>query len=170
MGYVHDAQSAVVIPPCDMQFNGGTWSDQVSANQWSRDKAAAADTTTVRVPISGLIQNGAGLKGSLVKSVEIWYEVATLAMTSVGASVYKLTVPADATAPGAPSQPAFVYDANHTVAGSRAALARHKMTLNFTTPLWLDDDDVLFVELALVAQATSAFKMKEARANFTFRL
>jgi len=170
MGYVHDTQSAVVIPPCDMQFNGGTWSDQVSANQWSRDKTAAGDTTTVRIPISGLVQNSAGLKGSLVKSIEVWYEVATLAMTSVGASAYKLTVPADTAAPGASTQPAFAYDTNHNVAGNRAAVAKHKMTLTISTPLWLDDDDVLFVELALVAQATSVFKMKEARVNFTFRL
>jgi hypothetical protein len=170
MGYVHDTQSAVVIPPCDMQFAGGVWSDQVSGNQWSRDKTAAAETSTVRVPITGLFQNGAGLKGSLVKSIEIWYEVATLAMTSVGATVYKLAVPADSASPGAPSQPTFAYDTNHNVAGNRAAIAKHKMTLTFSTPIWLDDDDVLFVELALSSAATSVFKMKEVRANFTLRL
>ncbi len=170
MGYVHDTQSAVVIPPCDMQFNGGSWSDQVSANQWSRDKSTAADATTVRIPITGLFQNGAGLKGSLVKSIDIWYEVASQAMTSVGATVYKLAVPADTASPGAPSQPTFAYDANHSVAGNRAAIAKHKMTLTFSNPVWLDDDDVLFVELALTAQATSVIKVKEARANFTLRL
>jgi hypothetical protein len=153
-----------------MQFNGGTWSDQVSANQWSRDKSTAADATTVRIPITGLFQNGAGLKGSLVKSIEIWYEVGTLALTSIGATVYKLAVPADSATPAAPSQPTFAYDANHSVAGNRTAVAKHKMMLTFSNPIWLDDDDVLFVELALSAQATSVFKMKEARANFTLRL
>jgi hypothetical protein len=153
-----------------MQFTGGTWADQASSNQWSRDKTAAAETSTVRIPVTGLFQNGAGLKGSLVKSIDIWYEVVTLAMTSVGATVYKLAVPADSASPGAPSQPTFAYDANHSVAGNRAAVAKHKMTLTFSNPLWLDDDDVLFVELALSSAATSVFKMKEARVNFTLRL
>ena len=170
MGYVNDTQSAMIIPPCDMMYSGGTWTDSVSSNQWSKNKTAAADTTTVRIPLLKLFQNAAALKGSLLKSIDLWYTVGTLAMTTVTATLYKLTAPADNTAPGAPSAPAFTYDSGHASNANRVAAQNHKMTLTLTSPLYLDDDDVYFIELALVAQATSVFSMKEARANFTLRL
>lgn len=170
MGYVNDTQSAVIIPPCDMQINGGTWSDQVASNQWSRDKAAAADSSTVRIPLTGIFQNAAGLKGSLVRSVDIWYEVGTAACTSVGAAVYRLTVPADNASPSAPAVVTFTYDAGHDTNAKRYAVQKHRMMLAVTTPIWLAADDVVFVELAVTAAATTVFKMKEARVNFTLRL
>jgi hypothetical protein len=170
MGYVHDTQMSVVIPPCDMQFVTGTWTDAVAANQWTKNKAAAAETATIRIPIAGLFQNAAGLKGALVKSIDIWYEIAALAAISITATLFKLSAPADNTAPAAPTQLTFAYDGGHDTAAKRYTIQKHKMTLSLSTPVWLADSDVLFVELSVNAGATTIFMQKEARANFTLRM
>jgi hypothetical protein len=170
MGYVHDTQMAMVIPPCDMQFVTGAWTDAVAANQWSKNKAAAAETATIRIPVTGLFQNAAGLKGALVKSIDIWYEIAALAATAVTAALYKLTAPADNAAPAAPGSLTFSYDGGHDTAAKRIAIQKHKMTITLNGPVWLADSDVLFIELSVNAGATTQFIQKEARANFTLRM
>ncbi|HEY3345590.1 MAG TPA: hypothetical protein VGJ97_11720 [Anaerolineaceae bacterium] len=170
MGYVQDTQMAMIIPPCEMQFVTGAWSDAVVANQWSKNKAAAAEMATVRIPLTGLFQNSAGLKGTLIKSVDLWFEITTLAATAVSATLYKLTAPADNAAPAAPGSLAFTYDGGHDTPAKRNAIQKHKMTLTLNGPVWLADTDVMFVELAINAGATTQFMQKEARANFTLRM
>jgi hypothetical protein len=170
MGYVHDTQMSVVIPPCDMQFVTGTWTDAVAASQWTKNKAAAAETAAIRIPIAGLFQNAAGLKGALVKSIDVWYEITTLAATAITATIYKLSAPADNTAPAAPAQQSFTYDGGHDTAAKRYAIQKHKMTLTLNAPIWLADSDVLFVELSVNAGTSTIYMQKEARANFTLRM
>ena len=44
------------------------------------------------------------------------------------------------------------------------------MTLTLTTPIWLDNDDLVQVRLTLDAAATSVVRFHGARANYTLRL
>ncbi len=79
-------------------------------------------------------------------------------MDAVAAAIYKATLPANGAAHAAPTAITFSYDTGHDTAAERLTLDEHKMTFTITTPAWLDDDDVYFVELQCDAAATSVFK------------
>ncbi len=169
MGYTHDTGMVKIVPPASMTFNGGNWSDVVASNQWSKDKAAAADTTLVRIPITPP-QNEKASKGSLLKSIDLWYGVTAAALNTLTPVLYRLAAPGDNAVPAAPGALEFTYDAGHDTNGKRVAVQNHRMTLTLNAPVWLGADDVVFIELSVVATATSVIKMKEARIHTTFRV
>ncbi len=170
MGYTQDPNQCAIIPPCNMQFVTGAWSDAVASNQWSKNKAAAAETTTVRIPLAGISQAIGGLKGAKLTSIDIWYEIATAAGSSFSATLYRLAAPADNTAPGAPVSQAITFDGGHDTAAKRYAVQKHKMTLTVTTPAYCAADDVYFVEMGIGCAAGTLLSIKEARANFILRM
>ena len=169
MGYVHDTSMSQFIPPEVAQFSAGTWTDAVASNVWSRQKAAADAAAVVKIPI-GIPQNSASQKGAYLRSIDIWFKVTTAALDSLAATIYKATLPADGAAYAAPSSQAFSYDAGHDTAAERIDVDEHKMTLTLTTPFWLDDDDEVYVELAVDGALTSVFDYYGSRANFTLRI
>lgn len=169
MGYVHDTQMSRFMGPEEAQFSGGTWSDAVASNVWSKNRSAADAAFTVKIPIK-LAQNAAAHKGSRLVSVDIWYEALTAAMDAVAATLYKASLPASGAAFAAPAAQSCTYDAAHDTAGERVTVDEHKLTLTLSAPFWLDDDDEVYVELVCDAAATSVFKYYGARANFTLRL
>ena len=65
---------------------------------------------------------------------------------------------------------AFSYDTGHDTAGERDNVDQHKMTLTLTTPVWLDDDDLFFVEFTSVNAATTKLDFYGARVNVTLRM
>jgi hypothetical protein len=65
---------------------------------------------------------------------------------------------------------AFAYDTGHDTAGERLTLDQHTMTLTLTTPLWVQDDQVVQVQIIINAAATSDITLFGARANYTYRL
>jgi hypothetical protein len=169
MGYVHDTGMSQYIPPTAMHYVTGTWVDSagVVAHTISRKKNAADETATVTIPVP-VPGNSAASKGSYVKSIEIDFEVVTAALDSLDAAIYKLTRGADGSAFTAASQ-SFTYDSGHDAAAERIDVDQHRMTLTLDTPLWIDNDEELIVELSLNAAATSVFHMMGAVANYTFR-
>ncbi len=172
MGYVHDTQTTVFIPPTMCHYVTGTWSDAAGsvANTICKSKAAADNTGVVTIPIATILQNAAALKGSKIVSIDIWWEVLTAAMDAVTAAIYKATLPATGADFAAPAAVTFDYDSDHDTAGKRLTLDEHKMTLTLDTPIWLDHDDLLTVQITFDAAATSALTFFGARANFTLRL
>lgn len=169
MGYVNDTRMVKIIPPTGMVFSGGTWADAVASNQWTKDKTAGADTTIIRIPIMPP-QNGAASKGSLLKSIDLWYGVTVAVMNTITPVIQKLVVPADNAAPAAPVAAAFTYDVGHDTNAKRVAVQNHRMSLTLTTPIWLGADDVVFIELTVIGTATVVIKVKEVRINYTFRV
>jgi hypothetical protein len=157
------------IPPEVAQFSAGTWTDAVASNVWSKQKAAADAAAVVKIPIT-IPQNSAAQKGAYLRSIDIWFAVTTAALDSLAATIYKATLPADGAAYAAPASQAFSYDAGHDTAAERIDVDEHKMTLTLTTPFWLDDDDEVFVELAVDGALTSVFDYCGARVNFTLRI
>jgi hypothetical protein len=171
MGYVHDTHMARWIPPNLCSFVTGTWSDAAGAvaGTIAKSKAAADNTAVVTIPIA-LPANSGTRKGSYVKSVEVFWEVLTAAMDAVTAVINLARFPADGAAFAAVSAQTFTYDAGHDSAAERLTLDQHKMTLTLSTPIWLDDDDALMVQITFDAAATSALTFFGAKVNYTTRL
>jgi hypothetical protein len=172
MGYVHDTHTTVFIPPTLCHYVTGTWSDAAGSitGTLCKSKAAADNTAVVTIPVATLPQNSSALKGSLIKSIDVYWEVLTAAMDAVTAAINKAVLPANGADFAAVTSISFSYDASHDTAAKRLTLDEHKMTLTLDTPLWLDDDDVLLVEITFDAATTSALTFFGARVNCTVRL
>lgn len=168
MGYVNDTHMSALTTPAEVTPTVGTWAMAVASNVWTLNKTAADNTSVLKIPLK-LPGNASMLKGSRIKSVDIWYSIATAACDAVSAALYKAALPAQA---GTLSAAAITtsYDADHDAAAERYAVAQHKMTLTVTTPEWCDDDSEYFIELTVDAAATSVVKFQGARANYDLRV
>ena len=168
---VNNTHMSQFIPPDACHYVTGTWTDAAGAIAGSiaKSKAAADNTGVVSIPIT-IPQNSIALQGSKLVSIDVWWECLTAAMDAVTAAINKMVLPADTAAFAAAVVVAFAYDVGHDTAAERLTLEQHKMTLTPTTPVFLDDDDLIIVQLSMDAAATSAVTFFGARANFTLRV
>src|SRR5512140_612398 len=157
MGYVHDTHMSKYVSPAECHYVTGTWTDAAGAVAGTicKSKAAADNTGVVTIPIN-LPANSQARKGSYVKSIVVYWEVLTAAMDAVTAVINLARFPANGAAFAAVTAQAFTYDTGHDAAAERLTLDQHSMTLTLDTPLYLDDDDVLLVQMTFDAAATSA--------------
>ncbi len=171
MGYTHDTSMSQFIGPSQCHYVTGTWTDAAGAVAGSivKAKTAANEIGVVTIPIT-LPQNSKALKGSYLKSIDIWWACSTAAMDAVAALIHQIILPANGAAMPAVVAKAFTYDTGHDDAAERLTLDEHKMTLTLTTPFWLDDDDLILVQLSADAALTSVFRFHGARANYTLRI
>lgn len=169
MGYIHNTEMQFVIPPALMQFVTGTWADAVDSNVWTKDKTATDETATVMIPI--VVPNHTNAQmGFKLDSIEIHFEIETAALDNgVVATVHKVTMPADGSAPS-PSSVDFSYDTGHDTDAERKDIDHHQMTLTIDTEEWIEEDEFWFVELEIDAAATSVYKQGHAIAKGTLRL
>jgi len=169
-GYVHDTAMSQYIPPTVWHFVTGTWTQ--AAGQVAGTivvKNAAADATTVcNIPIM-LPSNSVAQKGAYLKSIEIDFEILTAACDAVSAVVNKVTRGADGAVAVVAAQ-TFTYDTGHDTAAERIDVDQHKMTLTITTPIWIDNDEYVLVELTLDRAATTVVECLGAVANYTLRI
>ena len=172
MGFVSEESASKIIPFSDFHFVTGTWTPTVTSNVWSNNHTAAADAPTVHIPIAPPVQDLKALNqvGCQISSIDIWYSVATVALTSLAAAIYRVQMPLDTVAIPAVTTPAFTYDDHHVLASNRATVNYHKMTLTLTPPIFLGNGDVLDVELAISAASSSALKVYDAQVNYTLRI
>ncbi len=168
MAYVHDTAMSQYIPPTVMLPITGTWTEiagQVSGTI-CKHKAATAETAVVYIPIP-IPSNGSALKGSLLKSIEIDYEILTAACTSVTAALTKITRGAD----GADAVVSSVAVTQDLTASSDAAdVDEHKLTVTLTTPAWIDNDEYYILTLTFIAAQTTEIDVLAAVANYTARM
>src|SRR5581483_2035085 len=152
--------------------SAGTWTHTAASNVWFLRRTAAASAPVLKIPIATILQNSIAQKGSYLKSIDIWYEISTADATAITPVIQKQTLPADNSSYTAPSAQTFTYDSGHDTAGERITAQKHKMTLTLSTPIWLDDDDDVYVELTVdfSGAATGVFDYHGARANVTTRL
>lgn len=171
MGYVNDTKMSQFLPPTMAHFVTGTWTDAAGqvASTIVKTKAAADNTGVITIPIV-IPSNSGSYKGCYLKTIDVYWECSSLAMDAVTALVHKVTLPADGAAIGTVEALTFSYDTGHDTAAERLTLDQHKMTLTLTTPEWLDDDEVIQVQITADAGATSVFDYIGARANFELRL
>lgn len=168
MGYTNDTGMAAFVGPEEVTATVGTWTKTVASHLWTLNKTAGADTSVLKIPLK-LPSNSVALKGAYLKSIDIFWINATADVTDVSVEVYLSTLPAQAGTLATTLQ-ASTYDALHLTAAARKTQAQHKMTITLTTPIWIDDDNEAYVELTVVAAATSAVKLDGARANYTLRV
>lgn len=174
-GYVHDTAVSNWISPNMCSYVTGTWTDAVGAVSGTvvKEKAAADNTGVIYIPISAAAQsNSVGLKGSYLKSIDIWWATTTAALDAAGATalIDQFILPINGAAFPALVAIAFSYDTGNDTAGETDDLDEHRMTLTLTTPFWLDNDDLVQVRLTLDAATTSVVRFHGARVNTTLRL
>jgi hypothetical protein len=174
-GYVHDTHVSHWISPNMCSYVTGTWSDAVGAVTGTvvKEKTAADNTGVVYIPISAAAQsNSSALKGSYIKSIDIYWATTTAALDAAGATalIDQFLLPINGAAfPTLVAIP-FTYDTGNDTAAETDDLDEHRMTLTLTTPFWLDDGDLIQVRLTMDAATTSVIRFHGARVNITLRL
>jgi len=154
---------SVFLAPADLAApKVGTWTLELATNVPILQKAANAETAIQHVPV-GLQAVGEQFQGKQVKSIDIFYTIGTAALTSIAWALYKLTLPADGSAPSAAAK--AVTSSKTTTAGK--ALGDHMVRLTLTEPEILDGDNFFNLEVAFEAAATSVVKVYGARINFS---
>lgn len=167
MGYVHDTHMQRFIPPTQFHAVTGTWANAAGnvAHTIVLQKTAGAETATVSIPLT-VPGNSSDLKGSMINSIEIDYEILTTAATSITATVWKIARGADG-AVAVATQVTATQDL--TAATDAADVDQHALTVTITTPEYIDDDDYWIVELACVCAAGTVLEFLGAQVNYTFR-
>jgi hypothetical protein len=168
MGYVHDTNMSQYITPSMFHYVTGTWADAAGnvTGTIVKQKTAGAETSVVTIPIM-IPSNSSALKGSMLESVEIDYEILTAAATSITAAVNKITSGAD----GAVAVKAAVTATQDLTAATDAAdVDQHKLTVTITTPAYIDNGDYYFVELTCICAGTTVLEFLGAIANYTLRV
>ncbi len=169
MGYVNDTQMSKFIFPNQFSFSAGTWTPTIASDVFSMVRSQADASFTAIVPIP-LPSNAAVLKGSYLKSIDIYYKIAVAADDFATVDLNKEVLGVDDTAITAAAV-VTTLDLGHDTAGERkAADDDHVMTITLTTPAWLDDGDVYWVEMIVDCAATTDFIFFGARANYTLRV
>jgi hypothetical protein len=168
MGYIHDNVS-FVIPVTQFAHTAGTWNITGSANVWYSQRAAADAGVTTYVPLGSVPQRDGALKGTKINSVDFHFRVLTAALDAMEAHVYKATMGADGSLLTV-AEVTTTYDTGHDSASERIDVDEHKMTLSITTPFYLEENEMLFLEVVYDAAATSVIQEYYAVANGTVRL
>jgi len=170
MGFVHDTHMSQYIPPSLFHCVTGTWTLAAGAvaGTIAKHVAATDEVSVVNIPIL-LPSNSVALKGSYLKSIEIDFEILIAACDAVDAVINKVTRGADGSVAVVAAQ-AFSYDTGHDTAAERDDLDQHLMTLTLTTPIWLDNDAYVLVELTFDKAATTTIDLLGAVANYDLRL
>jgi hypothetical protein len=166
-GYVHDTAMSMHIPPNAMHIVTGTWTfvaGQVAGTICAH-KAATAETATVNIPII-IPSNSVAGKGSLLKSVEVDYEIQAAAATSVTLSIVKMVRGTD-TNVAVISAPAGTQTL--AAATTAASIEQHRDAFTLTTPVYIDNDEYYYLKMVIVAASTTTIDILGATANYTFR-
>jgi len=165
---MHNTHMSQFIPPTAMHCVTGTWTDIAGqvAGTIVRHKAAAAETTTINIPLM-IPSNSVPLKGSYLKSVEVDYEILTAACTTFTCSIVKVVRGID-TAVAVVSAPACTQDL--VAATTAASVEQHRITVTLTTPAWIDNDEYYFCKIIAVCAAGTLLDLLAAVANYTERV
>ena len=165
---IHDTAMSQYIPPSLFHFSTATITDiagQVTGTI-VKHRAAVDQTTLATVPIV-IPSNSVALKGAYLKSIEIDYEVLVAQPTSITFTVNKVTRGADTAVAVVTAQA----KTDGVAAASAKTVDQHKQTLTITAPFWIDNDEYVLVEMAIVAGAGgNTMDFLGAVANFTERL
>ena len=151
------------IHPVVCVYITGTWTDAIASNVGSKDKGAAAQTSTILIPLEMQFRIRPGSKIK-VNRIKVFYEVATLALTGTPAfRLRKGSLPADGTAM-ASTAITFTKDISDA---NMLPIGDHTVAVTPSVDLFIDDNSWVHLELDLQAQATSILKAKGALIEYT---
>ena len=168
MGYVHDTHMSKYIPPTLWHFATATITDVAGdvAGTIAKNRAAADQTSVITIPIV-IESNSSADKGTMLKSIEVDYEIKGAEPTSLTWTLNKVTRGADT----AVATVAAVTKTNTVADAAAKAVDQHRQTITITTPAWTDNDEYYLLELSMVAGAGgNVTKFLGAVANYTLRV
>lgn len=168
MGYLHDTHMSQYIPPTAFHCVTGTFTHAAGqvAGTICIHRAAANETSVITIPIP-LPSNSIALKGTLLKSIEVDYEILIAEPTSITWTLNKITRGAD----GAVATVAAVTKTNTVADAAAKTVGQHKQTITITTPAWIDNDEEYVLQCSMVAGiGGNTTDFLGAVANFTARL
>ena len=170
MGFVNDVAMSRFISPFECVHTPvATWTPTIATNFTTDVRTAANAAFTVIIPIL-LPSNSAYRKGAYLKSVDVFYIIATEDMDSVAAlAIDKVTLAVDGTA-CAGATVAVTPDTGHDTGAERLDQDDHTMTVTLTTPVWIDESDAFYGSLVCDGGASGVFSMVGARVNYTLRV
>jgi len=169
MGYVHDTKMSKFIHPGDFEIAVGTWVVAESSNVVSYDHTDGDEAVTVLIPIR-IPSNSVALKGAKLASIDVGYLIGTAAADDFATvELEKVTIGADNVA-AAGEAVTTTEDSAHDTAAERKAADDHTMTVNVTTPEFLDDGDCYWLKLVIDCAATTVLKFYGAIAHYTLRV
>ncbi|HBG75121.1 MAG: hypothetical protein A2X25_14440 [Chloroflexi bacterium GWB2_49_20] len=165
---IHNTHVSQFIPPTAFHPVTGTftWVAGAVAGTIAMNRAAANETSVINIPIL-IPSNSIALQGAKLVSIEIDYEFFTAEPTSLTPVINKVTRGVDTAVAVVAAQ---AFSQSPTAANSKT-VDQHRLTLTLTTPIWVDNDEYVLVELSLVAGAGgNTAKFLGAVANFTLRV
>ncbi|MFN2303480.1 MAG: hypothetical protein ACK2TV_07080 [Anaerolineales bacterium] len=169
MGYVNDVSLTKFIQPFEIHKSAGTWTPDVTSGVISEARSAAAAAFNLFIPIP-LIGSENVNQGAKLKSIDIWYKIATAAMAAAEEPVLsKMTLPADSVAMSG-ADITTTCDAAHDTEAERKAADTHKMTITPASEFYLEDAYAYFCKIAWEGAATSVFTLYGAQINCELRL
>jgi hypothetical protein len=160
---------AQFVSPAEFMHSAGTWTQTNANNVWYARRTAANAAWVTRIPINPP-QNNHMHKGAKVTSVEILFEVTVEAMDAVTATIYKAAIGADGATVLTATEVTNTYDTGHDAAAERIDADQHKMTLTITTPEFLKDSDVWYIEFSGDGGANGVFDFYGAMIHYTLRV
>ena len=170
MGYAQDSHMSQYIPPTLIHCVTGTFTNAAGAVAGTIAKHVAATDEVSVFTIPVLVPSNSSIKkGAYLKSIEIDFQILVAACDALDAVVNKVTRGAD-TAVAVVAPQTFTYDTGHDTAAERIDVDQHKMTLTITTPIWVDNDVYVLVEITADKAATTTMDFLGAVANFTLRV
>jgi len=170
MGYVHDTHFAQHIHVLEWQFTTGTWTIAEGSNIIAATKTDGDESSTILIPIV-TPSNEIALKGAKLKSIDIFYSIATAALDAFDPATIilsKMTLPATGSAVSGAAV-TETKDTAHDTDAENLAIDDHKLTVTITTPEWVDDGDMYWLEMILDFAATSVLKFYGAVAHYDLR-
>ena len=169
MGYVNITDISQFIPPSAIQKTLGTWTPTIGSNVISDVRTAADASFTLLIPLV-LPGSEIGLQGAKIKSIDVWYKIATGAADDFATvALSKVTLAADGVAVSGAAVTVTV-DTAHDTAAERLAIDDHKMTVTLATEVFIDEDYAYFLSCVVDAAANTVFTLFGARVNYTLRL
>lgn len=156
------------IAPGQIGKSAGTWVPTLASNVASEVLGQADASFTLLVPIS-LLQNSAYRAGAKLKSIDVYYAIATAADDFATVELEKMTLGADDTAITGASVDVTLDSGHDTATKRKAADTDHVMTVTLDAAEWMDNDAVFVLAMVVDAAATTDFTLFGARANFELR-
>jgi hypothetical protein len=169
MGYVNVTDISQFIPPSAIQKTAGTWTPTIASNVVSDVRTAADAEFTLLIPLA-LPGSDVALQGAKIKSIDVWYKIATAAADDFATvALNKVTLAANAVAVSGAAV-TVTCDTDHDTAAERKAIADHKMTVTLSTEVFIDEAYAYVLSCVVDAHANTAFTLFGARVNYTLRL
>ena len=138
--------------------------DTLATNVVSKKVTAGGATViNVIVPLNNALVRSTASRGVKVTTVELHYVVAVAAGTAITTKIFKAAIPADGTAFTA----AEVTSTKDIADASCYDVDEHKVTVTPTTPAFIADDEIWWLEMVFTPANTTQLDVMGATVNFT---